>query len=219
MYVLDLENDDYSGAYLTLRREAERCKRRVEDDLASLPEDEAVNFTVSAMVAILSEDDNGGLLHDKLCACYLESAQADIACAAAAYAASRVAPSVLDDRNKSAAHTVMGEAAKAAVASLPGVTDLKIAMVGSSCDIDVKVGTSAATVTIYPENKDGLAYIRVPEVGDAHAAAAKAVSAISELDDAMTAMRAAQERAGRMVGALGTGCYIDEVLADIENVF
>ena len=219
MYVLDLENDDYSGAYLTLRREAERCKRRVEDDLASLPEDEAVNFTVSAMVAILSEDDNGGLLHDKLCACYLESAQADIACAAAAYAASRVEPSALDDRNKSAAHTVMGEAAKAAVASLPGVTDLKIAMVGSSCDIDVEVGASAATATIYPENKDGLAYIRVPEVGDAHAAAAKAVSAISELDDAMTAMRAAQERAGRMVGALGTGCYIDEVLADIENVF
>lgn len=70
-----------------------------------------------------------------------------------------------------------------------------------------------------PEDKDNLAYIRVPEVGDAHAAAAKAVSAISELDDAMTAMRAAQERAGRMVGALGTGSYIDEVLADIENVF
>lgn len=219
MYVLDLENDDYSGAYLTLRREAERCKRRVEDDLASLPEDEAVNFTVSAMVAILSEDDNGGLLHDKLCACYLESAQADIACAAAAYAASRVAPSVLDDRNKIDVREAMAEAAEEAVASLPGVTDLKIAMVGSSCDIDVKVGASAATVTIYPENKDGLAYIRVPEVGDAHAAAAKAVSAISELDDAMTAMRAAQERAGRMVGALGTGCYIDEVLADIENVF
>ena len=219
MYVLDLENDDYSGAYLTLRREVERCKRRVEDDLASLPEDEAVNFTVSAMVAILSEDDNGGLLHDKLCACYLESAQADIACAAAAYAASRVAPSGLDDRNKIDVREAMAEAAEEAVASLPGVTDLKIAMVGSSCDIDVKVGASAATVTIYPEDKDNLAYIRVPEVGDAHAAAAKAVSAISELDDAMTAMRAAQERAGRMVGALGTGSYIDEVLADIENVF
>lgn len=219
MYVLDLENDDYSGAYLTLRREAERCKRRVEDDLASLPEDEAVNFTVSAMVAILSEDDNGGLLHDKLCACYLESAQGDIACAAAAYAASRVAPSVLDDRNKIDVREAMAEAAEEAVASLPGVADLKIAMVGSSCDIDVKVGASAATVTLYPEDKDNLAYIRVPEVGDAHAAAAKAVSAISELDDAMTVMRAAQGRAGRMVGALGTGCYIDEVLADIENVF
>lgn len=147
MITLNLQEDDYRDAHDALHREERRCTQRVAEGLASMPEDEALDFSESAMSAVLSEDDDGGLLHDKLCACYLESARADLARAIA-----------------------------------------------------------ARHVTV-----------EVPEIGDAHAAAAKAVSAISELDDAIAAAREAQERAKRMVAALGRGELIDEVLSDIEN--